>query len=58
MNETLCHALWRGSAEDDNLVGAATGHCPDGEGPRRDLMAIHVVGRAANALILGLVSCP
>ena len=38
----------------DNLEGAATGQGPEGRSPRRDLMAIHVVGRAANALILGL----
>jgi hypothetical protein len=44
-----------GSADNDNLTGAATGHRPDGGGLRRDLLEISVVGRAANALILGLV---
>jgi hypothetical protein len=34
--------------------GTATGHGSERRGPRRDLLAIHVGGRTANALILGL----
>jgi len=53
MNETLRHA-WEGSADDDNLPGPRPDIVPEGRGPCRDLLAIHVVGRAANAPILGL----
>ncbi len=43
-----------GSTDDDNQTARATGHRPDRRSPRRDFLAIPVIGRAANALILGL----
>lgn len=46
-----------GPTDDDNRTARATGHRPDRRRPRPDLMAIHVIGRAANALILGLGAC-
>jgi hypothetical protein len=43
-----------GSTDDDNQTARTTGHRPDRRSPRRDFMAIPLIGRAANALILGL----
>jgi len=43
-----------GSTDDDNPTAKATGQRPVRRSPRRDRMAIPVIGRAANALILGL----
>ena len=44
-----------GATDDDNRTARATGQRPDRRSPRRHRLAIHVIGRAANALILGLV---
>jgi hypothetical protein len=44
-----------GSTDDDNPTARPTGHRPDSRSPRRDRVAIPVISRAANALILGLV---
>ena len=43
-----------GSTDDDNRTARATGHRPDRGTPRCSRMAIPVIGRLANALILGL----
>src|SRR5712692_10350974 len=53
MHCIVCRA-WGGSTDDDNRTARATGHRPNRRSPRRDRMAIPVIGRAANALILGL----
>ena len=53
MHETLLRDV-EDQPTNDNLAGTATGHRAEGRGPRRDRIAIRVVGRAANALILGL----
>ncbi len=43
-----------GSADDDNRTRAATGDGPEWRSPGRDRRPIPLIGRAANALILGL----
>ena len=54
MNSQVCAAPPVRVSVPDSM-GAATGHRAEGRDPCRDLTAIHVVDRAANALNLGLV---
>jgi len=53
MNETL-RPFGRDQPTTTIYRGPRPDIVPEGRGPCGDLLAIHVVGRAANALILGL----
>ena len=42
-----------GSTDDDNRTARATGHRPDRQSPRRDLIAMHVIAEPQTRLFWG-----